>query len=177
MENIELVKYPGNVNDPFDPNLIDKIKIKSFFDDSYEKCEHWGWNEDGENEHPYFDYGKLGGFIDFDVYDYSVKLYFGFGMDIGYPRRDERNIKMFNHSEFDFDKHCLKLDFFPEKLYSRYPETIAEFIEMVIDFIQFVLEEFDLIKTKHLLKIKKMKRRSVLRPLLPKKPDDTDLPF
>jgi hypothetical protein len=79
MKKLELdntVIYDKDLYSKFDANLIDNLRVKSIFNDEFLTCEHWGWNEEGEGNQPYYDFGRIGDF-DFMIYRNKTRLFIG----------------------------------------------------------------------------------------------------
>ncbi len=79
----ETVKFSKDLHRKYDPELIDFLKVYNFSERRFSKCEYWGWNEEGENDRPYYDFGMMADFH-FDISKTETRLYFGDTPRYGY---------------------------------------------------------------------------------------------
>lgn len=69
------IKFNNREKQPYNINLIENIEVKSFFDNNWLSSEHWGWNNEGENSLPFFDFGRFGEIM-FEIGKSYIRLFF-----------------------------------------------------------------------------------------------------
>jgi len=79
----ETVKFDRDLNIAFDPALIDFLKVYNPSIKKFDSCEHWGWNNEGEENLPFHDFGRIADFH-FNIYKDKTVLYYGDGPHYGY---------------------------------------------------------------------------------------------
>lgn len=120
---MEHIIYAGDLSAVFDPNLIDNVQIKCPLTGAFRAAEHWGWNDEGENNQPYYDFGCLGPHLHFEIYKEYMRLYSGTGLELA----DGQN-------------------YWPDQTVDFYPETMGDFLEAVDDFMILVIRGINDIK-------------------------------
>lgn len=87
----EAVIFDRDLHVKYDPELIDFLKVYNFSEKKFSKCEHWGWNEEGENDRPYYDFGMIADFH-FDISKTETRLYFGDTPRYGYMEDNQSKL-------------------------------------------------------------------------------------
>lgn len=87
----ETVIFDRDLHVKYDPELIDFLKVYNFSEKKFTKCEHWGWNEEGEDNRPYYDFGMIADFH-FDISKTETRLYFGDTPRYGYMEDNESKL-------------------------------------------------------------------------------------
>lgn len=87
----EIVKFDRDLHVKYDPELIDFLKVYNFSEKKFTKCKYWGWNEEGENDRPYYDFGMIADFH-FDISKTETRLYFGDTPTYGYMEDNQSKL-------------------------------------------------------------------------------------
>jgi hypothetical protein len=69
----ETVKFNKDLHVKYNPELIDFLRVYNFSERKFTKCDHWGWDGEGENE---YDFGMIADFH-FDISKTETRLYYG----------------------------------------------------------------------------------------------------
>jgi hypothetical protein len=83
---MKTLKFNDKENQPYNIGLIERIKVKSFFNDDWLESEHWGWNDEGENKLPFFDFGCFGEIM-FEIGKSYIRLYFPHTINFSYTEK------------------------------------------------------------------------------------------
>jgi hypothetical protein len=81
------VVFNDDLNIKYDPELIDFLQVYNLSEKQFTKCEHWGWNEEGFEGRPFYDFGMIADFH-FDISKTQTRLYFGVAPLYGYMETD-----------------------------------------------------------------------------------------
>jgi len=139
------VKFDGDLQTRFDPELIDKMQVKQLLaynwenSDLFEPCEHLGWNAEGENGSPYFDYGCIGQCLCFEVYNDKCKL-IATSVEIGFEIQDEPTLLLIDYLSSTQMMPIKQLS--AELIFPR-PTTMEEFAIFTNEFLCHIMELFE----------------------------------
>jgi hypothetical protein len=87
----ETVIFNKDLHTPYYANLIDDLMVYNPSLKRIDNCELWGWNNDGEDNKPYYDYGKIADF-NFEISKTETKLYYGDAPLLGYFEKDKSQL-------------------------------------------------------------------------------------
>ncbi len=79
----ETVKYDKDLHSKYKADFIDNLKVYNCSLKKFDSCEHWGWNEEGENNLPFSDFGRIADF-NFDISKTQTIFYYGDAPRLGY---------------------------------------------------------------------------------------------
>ena len=83
--NIKLIRSVLSDDITFKIDLVEQIEVYDFWHNKYVRCEHWGWNEEGENGFAFFDFGIIGNDFDFEIFEHHIRFYYGDPPAYGFP--------------------------------------------------------------------------------------------
>lgn len=131
--NETIIKTKLSPKLPFKADLIDELEVFNNSTQNFTKCEHWGWNEEGENGQPYYDFGIIGDF-DFDIYKDSVRFYYGDSPPYGVFKWEDTEITFLPRGSCR-PEGFLDFGYFDlEHTYKEVPKTLEDFLLLIIDF-------------------------------------------
>jgi hypothetical protein len=87
----ETVKFNRDLHVKYEPNLIDFLKVYNPSEKKMTMCEHWGYNDEGENNLPYYDFGMIADFH-FDISKNETKFYFGDEPIVGFYKSKHEDL-------------------------------------------------------------------------------------
>lgn len=167
----ETVRFNQDLNINFDANLIDFLEVYNPSDKEFTKCEHWGWNEEGENNMPFYDFGIIADF-DFDISKKRTLFYFGDSPTIGYYPNEPEKLVVLPRGHFLTGDLIVTGTFNFEKEYES-PKTMLDLANFIDNFL------FERTKFKLQLQKEQLERFKIKNKPIPKntKPLFKDLPF
>lgn len=127
----------------FHADLIDYYQVKSLYYKTYDPCEHWGWNDEGEEGLPYYDFAMIG--RDYHVNIFKDKTYFFCheGLAIGYKIKEPT--KLFYIDKVDHSRNDIEIvteRHAPEWTFNRVPVTVLDFAMMINSFLLHIESDF-----------------------------------
>lgn len=109
----ETVIFDRDLHVKYDPELIDFLKVYNLSERKFTKCEHWGWNEESENDRPYYDFGMIADFH-FDISKTETRLYYGDTPRYGYKEWNQSQLIIlpvaFGHIPGFIELGCFDMD-------------------------------------------------------------------
>lgn len=131
------IKFDRDLHTKYDPNLIDNLEIYNFSEKKFTKCEHWGWNDEGENNMPFYDFGMIADFH-FDISKTETRLYFGDAPLLGFYRNNPTQLLCLHVVErkenFDYKNFINTGVFAFEKKYPS-PKTMWDLANFIADYL------------------------------------------
>ena len=147
----DTVVFNQDLRIDFDANLIDNLEVYNFSTKTKTKCEHWGWNDEGENNLPFYDFGIIADF-DFEISKTKTKFYFGDSPLIGFYGNEINKLFILGRGEMPKDNFNIVSSFYFEKEYPA-PKTMLDLANYIDNFLALRLQEVLLKKQEHKQKI------------------------
>ena len=168
----ETVKFNQDLNINFDANLIDFLEVYNPSLKDFSKCEHWGWNDENENNLPFYDFGIIADF-DFYISKNKTTFYFGDAPIYGFDINDKSRLVFLPRGKSIGNDTFIQVGTFNFSKEYDAPKTMLDLANNIDNFLfQRTRERFRLISIhKDSLKVK---NRPIPKNL---KPSYNDLPF
>lgn len=135
----ETVKFNQDLNIDYNPNLIDSLKVYNPSKKEFSDCEHWGWNEEGENGYHYYDFGIIADF-DFEITKTKTRFYFGDAPLAGFFIEEIEKLVVLPRGSFLFENFVPIGSLLVEKEY-EVPKTMLDLANMIDNFLFEVTKE------------------------------------
>jgi len=167
MENTfkKTVIFNGDLKIKYDPNLIDLMQVYNLSENKFTKCEHWGWNDEGENDQPFYDFGMIADF-DFTISKTNTILFHGDTPEYGYFNSKPRDLVLLPVAAKTPENFTHIGSFNCEQITSV-PKTMWELAQAIDSFIFLREAKFKVLKIKHKEKGNKMATKLKINTGLP----------